>query len=51
MVEEELAVSVFFGFSGDGSFAGDESFVGDASALAVFLALPDDELLDLLSFL
>ena len=45
MVEEELAVSVFFGFSGDGSFA------GDASTLPVFLALPDDELLDLLSFL
>jgi len=51
VVVEELVVSAFFGFSGDGSFAVDESFAGDESALPVFLALPDDELLDLLSFL
>ena len=42
---EELEVSAFFGFSGD------ESLAGDDSALPAFLPLPDDELLDLLSFL
>ena len=48
---EELEVSAFFGFSGDESLVGDESLAGDDSALSAFLALPDDELLDLLSFL
>ncbi len=54
---EELGVSAFFGFSDDESLAGgeslvgDESFAGDDSSLPAFLAFPDGELLDLLSFL